>query len=409
VVVVTAALACSRVEEIPLEPLPNIPVPTALSGFLSSDGVQLFWEFDSTYAYGGFVIFRSEDEQATWFEVATVSEPPYSDTNLRSQTNYWYRVHGLSPDGLRGNPSVSWPARPAVYEVLINNGALKTGSRDVLLTFTAAVGTQNVRFSENSDLTEIQWRDFLGQYPFTLTPGDATKTVWAQFIDAAGNVTQPVSASIELDTYAAIESLSFTTSTGTDTIPPGGTVSYAITVDGLETGGVCDIFVEGIGGTPIPATDDGRNGDAVAGDGIYERDFTFPLSFRQRSMRMSAEFIDAAGNVSVEQEFADNLFMSDPPAAVSLNPITQVTSDSITLNWTRSTDDHFTAYKIYRDTQSGVDAITSVLAGSVTDQATTVFTDTDLPAATTFWYAVYVVNDLDEGTKSNEESGTTDP
>ena len=50
----------------------------------------------------------------------------------------------------------------------------------------------------------------------------------------------------------------------------------------------------------------------------------------------------------------------------------------------------------------------SILAGTVSGQSTTVFTDTGLTAATGYWYAVYVVNDLDEGTKSNnEELGTT--
>jgi hypothetical protein len=413
-IVSAASMSCSPVEEIPVEPLPDIPVPTALSGFLSANGVQLFWEFDTTYVYGGFDIFRSEDEQATWFYVATDSFPPYSDTNLRSQTNYWYRISGLSPSGLRGSPSVSWPARPAVYEVLIDDGALQTGTRDVLLTFTAPFTqpfvTQNVRFSEDSVLTDVQWRDFGPAYPFTLTPGDGQKEVWAQFIDAAGNITQPVSASIELDTFAEIDSLDFVTSEApSDTIPPGGWVKFNIKTTGLETGGVCEIFVEGMGGTPIPAFDDGNNGDDVAGDGIYQRKFTFALSFRESSMRMSTEFIDAAGNTSVEREFDDNLFMSDPPDSVTLNTITQSTSNSITLNWTRSIDDHFAAYKIYRRNQQPVEVIYSILAGSVGDQATTVFTDTNLPADTTFWYAVFVVNDLDEGAKSNEEQGSTTP
>jgi hypothetical protein len=408
IVVALGASSCQKVEEVSPESLPNIPVPTNLSGFLSSDGVQLFWEFDSTYAYGGFDIFRSEDDQATWSKVATVSGPPYTDKNLRSQFTYWYRVAGVDENGLRGNSSVSWPARPAVYEVIVNDRDPYTGSRDVVLTFTAPAATQNVRFAESQDLTGVPWRVYASQYVFKLTPGDGTKTVWAQFIDDAGNLTQPVSSSITLDTFAEISNLDFVTSAApSDTIAPGGSVTFTINTTGNEPMGECDIYVEGMGATPIKAYDDGRNGDSNADDGVYERTYTFALSFRQRSMRMSAEFTDAAGNVSVEREFDRNMYMSDPPDAVTLNTITMVDTTSITLNWTRSADDHFAAYKVYRRTQSPVDPIESILAGSVSDQATTVFTDSGLPRSTTFYYAVFVVNDLDEGTKSNEQSGTT--
>jgi len=413
IIAAAASISCEEAELIPAEPIPNIPVPTSLSGFLSSDGVQLFWEFDTTYAYGGFDIFRSEDEQSTWFKVATVPGPPYSDTNLRSQTDYWYRVAGLDENGLRGGDSVSWPARPAVYEVIIDNGSLFTSEQLVLLTFTAPSGTQNVRFSENEDLTGVAWRGYEPPFEFILTPIDTVKTVWAQFIDDKGNLTQPVSSSITLDTFAAIDTLYFDPvdpiPADTDTISPGGSVFFTITTEDNEPLGFCDIFIEGQGATPVVATDDGRNGDQVAGDGIYERLFTFNLAFRQRSMRMSAEFTDAAGNLSVEREFENNLYMSDPPDSVTLNTITLTTSDSITLNWTRSLDSHFTSYKIYRRTESPVDPELSVLAGTVSDQSTTVFTDSDLPPGTDFWYAVFVVNDLDEGAKSNEKPGTTDP
>jgi hypothetical protein len=406
------ALSCEEVPQVPAESLPNIPAPTTLSGFLSSDGVQLFWEFDTTYSYSEFQIYRSEDGQASWFLVATVPAPPYSDDNLRSQFTYWYRVAGVDVNGISGDPSVSWPARPAVYEVLIDDGAPRTSSLEVLLFFTAPVTTQNVRYAETEDLTGEQWRDFeLPPYPYTLTPVDGIKTVWAQFIDSEGNLTQPVSSTIELDTYAAISDLIFEVDNGkveNDTIQPGGTVRFVINTAGNEPGGSCEVFIEGQGATPVMVYDDGRNGDTTAGDGIYERNYTFALSFRQRSMRMSAVFIDVAGNTSVEREFERNMYMSDPPDAVDLNPETQSTADSITLNWTRSIDDHFTGYKIYRRSTQPVDPINSVLAGTVSSQSTTVFTDTGLAPLTDYWYAVYVVNDLDEGTTSNiEVQGTT--
>ena len=133
------------------------------------------------------------------------------------------------------------------------------------------------------------------------------------------------------------------------------------------------------------------------------------MAFRQASMRMSAQYIDGVENPSVEREFEKNLYMSDPPDAVSLFDITDTTSTTITLRWTRSLDEHFASYKIYRDVKDQVDPTSSVLVGTVSDISTTVYQDTGLPAGTTYYYQVFVINDLDEGAGSEIKSGTTTP
>jgi hypothetical protein len=414
VICVAGLAACEKVKETPTEPIPDIPVPTNLSAIISRDGVTLSWEYDSKYDYKGFDVFRSQDDQVTWYKQATVTEPPFVDSNLRTGYAYWYAVAGVSQDDIRGKRSAPLPAFPAVYEVLIEDGAAVINQRDVLLQFTAPLGTQNVRFSEDSLLTGAQWRDFASSYVYTLSAGDGKKTVFAQFLDAAGNLTSPVKSSIDLDTFAQIDSLVYSLeippALDDTTIAPGGTVHFRVVTAGYETGGFVAVYIEGIGSTPVEIYDDGNNGDRYPNDGIYERDHTFMLSFRQRSMRMSAEFIDAATNVSVEREFARNLYMSDPPDAITLLSITEITSDSMTLRWTRSLDDHFGNYSIYRDDNSDVQPETAVLAGTVANQSTTVFTDSGLSPSTEYFYKVYVVNDLDEGTEStNWLSDTTAP
>ncbi|MCK4776498.1 MAG: fibronectin type III domain-containing protein, partial [Candidatus Krumholzibacteria bacterium] len=95
--------------------------------------------------------------------------------------------------------------------------------------------------------------------------------------------------------------------------------------------------------------------------------------------------------------------------AVELREVTGLTADSIALRWTRSVDNHFVSYKIYRDTDPEVDPKTSVLAGTVSNISTTVFTDTGLQADKEYHYQVFVVNDLDEGAGSNILSGRTTP
>jgi hypothetical protein len=382
VLLVVAAMSCEEVPEIPPDAIPDIPVPTDLSAFLSEDGVTLSWEYDTNYDYSGFNVLRSEDDQITWVKQATVAGPPYVDSNLRTGFTYWYAVAGVDQNGIQGEQSAPFPARPALFAVIIQGGAPYTSTRDVLLTFTAPSLTQNVRFSEDSTFSDTQWRDFAPSYPMQLSVGDGGKVVWGQFRDEAGSLTQPVKSSIILDTFCQIDSLMFSRFSPppppVDTIPPGATVRFRIVPAGNETGGFAEVYIEGMGSTPVEVYDDGRNGDSEADDGSYERNYQFALSFRQRSMRMSAVFLDAAGNASVEREFEDNMYMSDPPDAVTLLAITETTSDSITIRWTR-------------------------------DQATTVFTDTDLAAGQRYYYKVYVVNDLDEGTPSNEEWGETTP
>jgi len=408
-----ALVSCEKTPEEPTNPIPNIPVPTNLSAIIGSDGITLSWEFDSSYDYSGFDVLRSEDDQVTWFLQATVPGPPFVDDNLRAGFTYWYRVAGVSQDGIRGKRSAPFPTRPAVFEVIIEGGMERTKLQTVLLSFTAPAFTQNVRFSEDSVLTSAQWRVFAPSYPLTLSVGDGLKVVYAQFIDEAGNLTESVNSSITLDTFAEIDILWFEAPEGAqppnDTIAPGGTVFFSVETTGAETGGFCEIYIEGMGATPLEVYDEGTNGDSTAADGKFQRSFTFPLSFRQASMRMSSNYIDLVGNVSVEREFDDNLYMSDPPDAVVLFPITESTVDSITLRWTRSVDNHFVSYKIYRDILQNVDPKRSVLAGSVSNISTTVFTDAGLLAGTLYHYKVFVVNDLDEGAGSNEESFSTTP
>jgi hypothetical protein len=406
-----ALVSCERTPEEPPQPTPNIPVPTNLSAIIGDDGITLSWDFDGSYNYSGFDVMRSEDDQVTWFLQATVPGPPFVDDNLRAGFTYWYRVAGVSQDGIRGKLSAPFPTRPSVFEVIIEGGLERTRLRTVLLSFTAPAFTQNVRFSEDSVLTNSQWRVFAPSYPYNLSIVDGLKVVYAQFIDEAGNLTERVNSSITLDTFAEIDTLWWDAGLAAPdtTIVPGSTVFFSVETTGAETGGFCEIYIEGMGATPVEVYDDGNNGDEFVGDGKFQRDFTFPLSFRQASMRMSSIYIDLVQNVSVEREFENNLYMSDPPDAVQLLEVIGTASDSIALRWTRSVDNHFVSYKIYRDIVPGVDPKTSVLAGSVTNISTTVYTDTGLQAATTYWYQVFVVNDLDDGAGSNILSGNTTP
>ena len=393
--------ACDEVPEELTEPIPNVPVPDKLAILVGADTLTLSWEYDALFDYAGFAVYRSEDDGASWRKIATVASPPYVDTDLRTGVVYWYRVAGISAGGIEGNRSEIILARATVYTATINGGDTYTNSRDVQILFTAPVATNNVRYSEDQTFTDVQWQGYVHQtlYPYTLSTGDGVKTVYAQFRDEGGNQTETFSGSIILDTFAEISALDFTPKS--PPIPPGGTVHFQIETTGNELDGFVHVFVEGMGQSPITVLDDGVGGDPTGADGIYEIDYTFPQFFRGTNMRMSAIFFDAAGNESAEREFADNLSMTDPPDSVFLYPAEDSTTTSITLRWSESQEQHFASYDIYRDDNPGVNSSTSVLAGRVTQQATTIFLDSDLDEAVTYYYVVFVVNDLGEETGSN--------
>jgi hypothetical protein len=390
--------SCEEVPEKPLDQIPEIPVPYDLSALTGSDSITVSWSYDTSFNYSGFLIERSEDLEVTWTELATVSGPPYPDRSLRAGVVYWYRIAGIDQAGIRSVRSLSTPARAAVFALHINDGAALTNSRDVVLTWTAPATTQNARFSEDPTFSDTQWRDFTSFFNFTLSTGDGNKTVYAQFLDDGGHLTHIVNSSITLDTFSEINALTLSP----DTISPGGSVHFSVTPSNNELDGYALIFIEGMGNDPLTARDEGVGGDVTAGDGVYELDFTFAQFFRQASMRCSSVFTDAAGNPSAEKEFDDTLIMTDPPAAVTLQPPALVGAD-VEVRWTRSLDDHFASYNTYRDTSSPVDPETAVLADKVTQQDVVTFLDTGLVSGL-YYYRVFIVNDLDEGEGSNELS-----
>jgi phosphodiesterase/alkaline phosphatase D-like protein len=95
-----------------------------------------------------------------------------------------------------------------------------------------------------------------------------------------------------------------------------------------------------------------------------------------------------------------------PPTAVTLNDLSNITSYSVDLSWSQNQDEDFASYKIYRDTSAGVDT-NDTLVTTLTTQSTTSYTNTGLSPSTTYYYKVYVFDTESLSSGSNEKSGTT--
>jgi hypothetical protein len=88
--------------------------------------------------------------------------------------------------------------------ITINGGAAWTNSPAVNLTLSAssyaAGGVTGMRFSNDGSSWPVSFQPYATSAAYTLPAGDGQKTVYAQFQDSEGNISDPVSASIKLDT-----------------------------------------------------------------------------------------------------------------------------------------------------------------------------------------------------------------
>lgn len=172
---------------------------------------------------------------------------------------------------------------PDVTTFTINNGTAYTLSRDVDLymdigTSEASLPVQ-VSVSNQEDGPFTTWNDLQSPIHWQLTPGDGTKTVYAVFRDAAGNVTAKQSAAIILDTIAPVIS----------GVSMGGAYKNDVTVT----------FSDSNGATAVLNSILIDSGHTITQEGQYDLIVT-----------------DSAGNTNTLQFIVDK---SPPVAAVQIN------------------------------------------------------------------------------------------
>ena len=396
------SMACSEKTPDPLiTVVPNIPAPFNLSVTLGAS-LSLTWEFDSETTYDEFVIYRAENAGAL-VKTGSAQVPPYVDSTIRAGNVYDYQVAGVS-DGVEGKRSTTLTVVASFFAVTINAGDVFTNSRDVQLAFSAPGSTQLVRYAESANLDNEPWVSYTATQIFMLSAGDGAKTVYTQFTDQLGHETEVFSDDITLDTVAEIESATIPTAMP---VSPGATLHFVVTPVGNELEGSATIDIENFG-TPIVVRDDGELGDPAADDGIYQRDWVSPVSFRGTDLKIRAVFTDAAGNSSAGVELGEVLTFMDPPSAVFLQPATDSTITTISLRWTKSEDQNFANYEIFRDVTSGVSRETSTKVTDLFSADQVTHEDGGLEEGKQYFYVVYVVNDLNEVAGSNVRAASTD-
>ncbi len=106
--------------------------------------------------------------------------------------------------------------------------------------------------------------------------------------------------------------------------------------------------------------------------------------------------------------YLDDIAIDDQPAAVVLDPVSGATNTSLDLSWSTSDAADFASYQVFRSESPGV-TFNDTLVATLTGPNSGSYTDAGLPGKTTFHYMVFVVDNTDIYSGSNEVSGITLP
>jgi YVTN family beta-propeller protein len=189
----------------------------------------------------------------------------------------------------------------------------------------------------------------------------------------------------------------------------GEAINFSL--DANETGGTASVDIVPVN-TGIVLYDDGTHGDDTAGDGVYERTYVAQATDEVSSAQVVGHFTDHVGNVAADETAADPITINGPPPPVLLSTPSgaDVTSSTVTLNWSQSAAADFNRYRVFRSQSAGVDTLDSAVGSPITNPAVTTITDTDpsLQPGQTYFYRVFVWDDLGLATGSNEVSATID-
>ncbi len=379
------------------------PVPHEVRVEVGDLAITLTWTVDDASGVASYVVYRSEGGGPEEEIADGIADTRYVDTGVSNGVTYGYRVASVLTNGLIGDRSTRVAVTPGVYGVAINGGAAYANSRNVTLNLTAPAGTTGLRVGEDPDLGAEPWRAFTVTTAFQLAAGDGARTVYAQFRDAAGNVSTVFSDEITLDTIAEILSVDHSVTDGM--ADPGEAIDFRL--ETRETGGQATISI-GTARTGIALFDDGAHGDDDPDDGVYATRFVVPVGLEAADADVIGRFTDAAGNRADDVSAPTTLTINAPPGAVVLASPFNVRETRLNLSWTQSPARDFSRYAVIRAEAPGAatDPDRMVVA-TITDVAETTFEDSGLEADTAYFYVVEVVDALGAATPSNEVSATT--
>ena len=354
----------------------------------------------NTKGIDSYRIYRKKAEDTEYIRIDSTVVMEYLDDGLVPGRAYTYTITSFGDNGIESAPSSEFSVTPGVIAFLLNDNALYTSSRAVTLSFTVPEGIVDVLVGDDIAFTGSFYRSIESSGAWTLTDGDGRKTVYARFRSADGVESDVVTASIVLDTYAEIVSL--TEDSNGMLLGPGAVLHIEMNTG--EPGGAASVTI----GTAL--LDAPLQYDTTSG--TWKLAWTVTAGLDPQETVVAGVFLDRAGNNAPTALTLTTVSITDTsvvPEPVVLNEAEETASDWISLSWSRSEELDFSSYQIFRNEQPGVQGGGGdILIAVVTDRDQTSILDTQVEQdSATYYYRVFVKDSGGRAAGSNEVRAST--
>ncbi|MBX4200052.1 PQQ-dependent sugar dehydrogenase [Candidatus Parcubacteria bacterium] len=312
-------------------PVPPPSTPTGLSASaISSSQINLSWT-DTSADELGFRIERKTGASGVYGEIATVGANIASYQNisgLSASTTYAYRVRSYNNGGNSAysneatsttRAAVGDTTPPTVTLTAPLNSTIVSGT-NTLVTATASdnVGVVGVQFL--LDGTNLGAEDTSSPYSMTWNTTTATNgahTVSARARDTAGNATVSVVANVNVDNQAPTGTIAI--NNGASATNNRNAILNLTATDTLSA---------------VTQMRFSNTGSSYSTAEAYATTKAWTLATGTGTKTVFVQFMDARGNWSVG--FSDTIVMDTTSPTISLVSVTNITSNSATVNWTTS-------------------------------------------------------------------------
>lgn len=152
------------------------------------------------------LMMLSEDvefKNVAWSPVTTFTTYTFATGGAKTLYARFADANGLETTPVSDTINID-TAGPA-GTISLNSGAAYAGSLSATVTVDVTDEFSTVtkmRLGASSDLSGVAWKAYAGTEPVTLSSGDGTKTIYAQFMDGYENVSAVLSDAITLDMTA---------------------------------------------------------------------------------------------------------------------------------------------------------------------------------------------------------------
>jgi fibronectin type 3 domain-containing protein len=276
-------------------------------------------------------------------------------------------------------------------------------------TINISSGPQNILLLDDGTRGDARPNDGIYELNYTIPQNVQViqSRVYGNFIDRVGNIATPVAAATQITIQKPPNPVTMFQPA------PVGSQQNALRLTWSASKDTFDFANYSIYRSPTPMPNlDPLNVAPI--DRVTIREVT---TYTDLSLQAGATYyyrvvvFDLAGlHSDLSNEVGARTTANSPPNAVILNSPLLVGdgSSQVQLTWSRSTDNDFASYRVYRSNTAVVDSL-SFLATALTNQNQTVYVDENLKAATKYFYRIYVYDQAGNATGSNIGNVTTAP